>query len=90
MDEALTTETRTAQKDYHCDAWTWINNAGFAERDLTPEQWQSIKDAKADGYKILKGQKYLYCRGMFNGEWSTYRARPELDRICHDLELFDY
>lgn len=81
-----TSAIRKARKDYPCDACGTINAWGLSARDFEPSEWAAIQAA---GGKILRGEKYVCCSGIFDGEWTTFRARPEIDKICQDGELYD-
>lgn len=77
-----------ARRDYCCDAWHWIANAGFSEEDYEPEDWQVIENARKEGFKILKGTQYIKVKGIWDGEWSVFRARKDLDAICRKYRLY--
>lgn len=81
--------TQIARKDYHCDASDWILNAGLPDEDFSAEQLASIEKAKQENWKILKGTEYLKVRGKWEGEWTTYRARPDLHQICIDQGFYE-
>ena len=84
------TETEPkARKDYHCQASDWIENSGLCEGDYDACDWVTIKKAKSENFRILKGEKYICVRGIWNGVASTFRARIDLDSICKKYELYD-
>ena len=76
-----------AKKDYCCDAWPWIENEGLGMVDLSQEELGVIEKARNEKFKILSGTKYLKVVGKWEGEFTTYRARLDLQKICDDLEL---
>lgn len=86
----LVTETKpVARKDYHCEASDWIDNTiGWDERDFDEEDRETIRKARAEGCKILKGTQYVKLSGKWEGEFSTFRARADLNAICHKYELY--
>lgn len=86
-DLAVTT-TQRARKDYPCGAWEWISNSGYSERDFKPEDWQVIENARADDFMIKKGTEYTQTKGKWEGEFCTFRARIDLDKICSDYDLY--
>lgn len=90
MWEVETVTNPVARKDYHCQASDWIVNAGLDERDYEAEDWAVIEKAKAEGFQIKKGTKYLKVSGKFDGEFQVFRAREELEAICQKYELYDY
>ena len=76
-----------AKKDHNCGACEWILNScdwgmfTFAELRI-------IVKARRDGWKIKKGQKYIKCSGRWNGEWDTFRARPEINDLCQKYDIY--
>ena len=78
-----------ARKEYTCQAWDWINNSGLGENEYDPEDWLIIEKARAENFKILKGTKYVCCRGKYDGEFTTFRARLDLHNICLEHELYE-
>lgn len=79
-----------AKKDYQCMASDWIINGDLAEtfRCCDWEQKRSIIRARRNGYKILKGQKYLRQAIVFEGRMETFRAIPEMHEICVEYDLY--
>jgi hypothetical protein len=78
-----------ARKTYYCNAAEFILNSGCNEEDFKAYDWEVIQHAEEEGFMILPGEKYVKVRGKWDGEWVTFRARPELDRICHDYDLYE-
>ena len=85
--EFETVSTPKARKDYHCDASDWISNYG--EDEFTPEEWGIIQKAKLEKNKILKGTKYHKVTGKWEGEFSTFRARIDLNKICMANDIYE-
>lgn len=83
--------TPQARKRYHCDASDWINNFGLEDVvcDCTDDEKAALKRAEQEGWKILPGTKYVKCSGVWEGDFSVFRARPELNAICLRLDLYD-
>lgn len=84
--------TRTdpkARKKYRCDAADTIIQVGYGEEDYTPEEWAEIEKAKAEEWKILPGTKYVKVKGIYEGEFTTFRGRPELVHICDKYGYWD-
>ena len=77
----------SARKEYPCEAWPWIDNAGFDARDFSEEEWGIIEKARLEKFSILKGTKYLCVRGKWEGEFYTYRARLDMQGICNEHKL---
>ena len=87
--EIETTTTPVAKKEYHCEASDWIDNCGGGEGDFEPEDWAVIQNALAENNKILIGTRYIKTHGKFDGEFSTYRCREDLNSICVKYDLYD-
>ena len=85
-DVATNTEP-VARKEYRCQASEWVNNM-MARDELTEDELEVYEKAEAEGWKILKGTKYLKTDGFWDGEPSTFRARPDMDAICQKYHLY--
>lgn len=86
----LTNELPIARKDHACTACAAWNLSGYTLDDCeTPQQREIVKVAKADGWKIHKGQKHQKCTGVDGGEFFTVRARLDMDEVCRALGLYD-
>lgn len=77
-----------AKKDYPCQASVWIDDAGLKEDDYSEEDWAVIEKAKAENWMIKKGTQYSKIEGKWEGEFSVFRARVDLDNICHKYQLY--
>ena len=81
--------TVKAKKGYPCDACAVWDNMGMALEDCqTDEQRKIVQAARADGWRILPGQLYLKTVYSEGGAMRTYRARPGMDVVCRELDLF--
>jgi len=76
-----------ARKQYNCQASDWVNNTLCLD-DLTEDERKAYKTAEAEGWKILKGTRYLKASGFYDGEPSVFRARPDMDAICQKYQLY--
>lgn len=85
----FTDELRQARKSYPCDASQHWLDCGVPDDECSPDQLLVLQAARADGWKILRGQTYRYARGIFEGHMATYRARPGMESLCHDHGLYD-
>ena len=83
------TTTHKAKKEYHCNASDWIINGSMDERDFEPVDWQVIQKAQVDKWKILPGTRYIKTVGIWEGSWQIFRAREDLDAICHKYDLYE-
>ncbi len=89
MGRVISTTTQKANKDYNCDACYWWNKAGFGLDECESiEQMVVFETAEKEGFKILRGQKYIKQIGINDGELCVYRARIDMNDICHQLDVF--
>ena len=86
--DCYTVTNPKSRQDYECQACDWIMNAGMSEEDCTPEEWKLIKIAEVEKWRIKKGATYTKCTGKWNGEFTTFRARPEIDEICQKYDIY--
>lgn len=78
-----------ARKDYHCQASDCIDYIlGWDLSEYEEEDRPTIIQALNQERKILKGTTYIRVTGMWEGEWSTFRARLDLDKICKNYNLY--
>ena len=76
-----------ARKDYHCNACDWLDtylNGGI----FSFAEYRLIVKAKRDGWRIKAGQRYVKVEGKWDGEWSIFRARPEINEICQKHSIY--
>lgn len=86
------TETnQKARRDYYCDACEILINAAEFNDELAwdPNEWEAIEKARADKWRIKKGSVYTKISGKWDGDFSKFRARPEIDKICSKYDLYD-
>jgi len=81
------TTTQKANKDYHCDASDFITN--FSDDEFSEEELTVIARARHEGFKILKGSSYTKTSGKWEGEFSTFRARHDLNKICMNHDAYE-
>ena len=90
MERVFTDQIVTAKKLYRCDASEQWRRAGYTVADCeTAEQRLIVEAAEADRGLILPGQAYRKVTGIHEGDLCTYRARPGMDEVCRDLEMWD-
>ena len=81
--------TPCATKLYACDACAAWCRSGYGQRDVSTDDWLIIEGAKADKWKIRKGEQYRKIVYKDGGEFVTYRARIDMDALAMRLELFE-
>lgn len=86
--EFYETTTQVARKNYSCDASEIIINTGYVKEDFTPDEWELFCKAHAEDFKILKGSEYIKTKGKYDGDFSVFRARPEIDAICVKYDFY--
>jgi len=91
MSWELTTVTYPkARKEYHCDASRiLIDSLGLNKKEYSPEDWAVIETMRLRRFKILAGEKYFKLSGKWEGEFSIFRAIPEIDEICKKYDLYE-
>jgi len=85
------TNLQIARKDYECDACVWVNNSlcDFIDELSFTEKRELVK-ARRQKCKILKGDAYSKTKGMWEGEFSVFRAIPTINQICHDHDIYQF
>jgi len=78
-----------ARKEYDCEASDWLLNSNMGEEDMTPEEWQTIKNAEAERFKILPGRLHVSQAGIYEGEFYTFRARIDINDICLKYDIYE-
>lgn len=87
--DVCTVTNPVSRKDYSCDACRVISGFGWDTEDFTMVELAVFQKAKYEGYKILKGTKYIKCHGIWEGRPGTFRAREDIDVICHRHGLYE-
>ena len=90
MERVFTDKIVTAKKHYRCDASEQWRRSCYTVADCeTSEQRLMVEAAEADKWLILPGQAYRKVTGIHEGDFCTYRARPGMDAVCADLDMWD-
>ncbi|APD92032.1 hypothetical protein BM525_19305 (plasmid) [Alteromonas mediterranea] len=88
MSWSLRTEsTPRARKTYQCDACEWLVNVGTD--DLSEDELSLYEQAKSENFSVQPGQTYVKVEGIWDGEFTVFRARPEINAICTKHKLYD-
>ena len=87
MSTILKEKLHKAKKDYVCSAcYTMLQFDDFenliTNYGLTPEEVEVFKKAEKHGFCILKGDTYLYQVGIYDGDFYSAKAIPEIHEIC--------
>ncbi len=91
MVETISSVIRTARKDHEDSAGVWIRYALSDIRnsgELTFGELRSIAKLQANGWKILKGEKYVDCVIKQDGELHQFKCKDEINAICKKLDLY--
>jgi len=90
MQHILSDELVVAKKHHLCDASQKWLRSGYEGSDCdTGDQRKAVLAAEADNWRILPGQKYRKCKGIYDGEFFTYRARIDMDSVTYDLDMWE-
>ena len=85
----LSDEIHVARKHYECDAcWHWLQS-GYSEMDVSADQALVIQAAEADKWKIKPGQKYRRATYVDGGDFQTFRARIDMDKLVYKLGFYE-
>ncbi len=87
MWELQKTTTQKARKDYECEASEWILNACDPD-EFSKEDREVIEKAKSEEFMIRKGEQYTKTTGKLEGEFTTFRARLDMNAICIKYDLY--
>lgn len=83
-----------AKKSYRCDACVWLVESGLTDFlvhcEPTYAELRSVVKARRNKWCITPGQTYIKQVSVSGGELYVFRAIPEIDKICHKYELYDY
>ena len=82
----LREEYPVARKDYYCDACYQLLQGMVYPDDFTEDEVTTLAQAKADGWKIKKGQQYIKQTNMYDDIY-TFRARPEVLKIYFKYDI---
>ena len=86
--DCFTNSEPLAKKDYNCDACEALLNFSCLA-DYKGDELKLLETAKAEGWKLKAGTKYMKCSGIFDGSPCVFRGRPEIDAICHKYGVYD-
>jgi len=78
-----------ARKNYNCDACQLLNNSVDDWSIFTDSEMEIIDKARANGWKILKGEKHLKQNSIQNGDFCSCRFMPNIAQICLKYGFYD-
>ena len=88
MSWSLRTESKPrARKAYDCDACEWLINVGTD--DLSDDELTLYEQAKNESFSIQPGQTYVKVEGIWDGEFTVFRARLEMHALCIKHNIYD-
>lgn len=82
------TSRPVAKRSHECSACRIINESEEALLKMNETQKSIYLKAKTLNFMIVKGEEYIKIEYKKNDEFKTYKARPEMDRLCKALNLF--
>jgi hypothetical protein len=81
--------TSIARCDYECQASLFLQEPIFdIMHELTFAQKRAIVIARSKGWKILKGEQYIYQFNKQEGLTFYFRAIPAIHQICVQFDLY--
>lgn len=90
MEETIRVTKRIARKTHECNACLYLfadrcfRNGGFPFSDF-----RKVAKAYRAGGKILPGEQYEEAVVKYEGEVTTIRQKPEINRICFENGYYD-
>lgn len=86
-----TKTNQKAAKNYFCRASEILKDCTeYKDKSAWDnDEWLSIESAKADNWNIKKGDTYVKISGKWDGDFSVFRARPDIDALCHKYGLYN-
>lgn len=84
----LRDEIRVARKAYPCGACYWFGRSNYGQQDVEPDDWATVEAVRAEGCQILPGMQHIYQASVDGDGWSEFRARQDMNAICHKYDLY--
>jgi len=92
MCDLVSQVTPIARKDHWCDASLWFREGllGYYPSctGLTFGELREVVIARQEGWKILKGQRYIKQAVSDGGTLYTFKARPTIHQICIKYDIY--
>lgn len=79
----------TARKVHDCMAYEWIVNSDWDSGIFTFSELRAIVRMNNQRGKILPGQKYLRQTVLFEGKPETFKADPDMHKICLKFDVYE-
>ena len=82
--------TPVARKTHYCNACEFVFN-GDINRGFTFSEYRAIIKARNNGYRILKGEKYIrqFIGDSISGEVWSFKAIPDIHAICLKYDFYE-
>lgn len=91
MEEVIWTSQQVARKSYPCDASIWIyETQAWQDYDFTYAELRIIAKMRRNGWRILKGQRYIKQVSVLDGKLIVWRGLPEIHQICLKYDIYEY
>jgi len=87
MTTLLSERTPRARKDYLCMACLWIDDLHAKEFNFSERR--DLVMARRNGWKIKKGDKYVYQALVCCGDFYAFRAIPAIHALCIEYDLYE-
>jgi hypothetical protein len=92
-DYLRTINVKKARKDHHCDSCAYIRDTVYKDEapyKFTEDDLKVWEKAKANNYRIKKGDPYRKVIGVYDGQMQEFKCIPELDDICNRLDFYEW
>lgn len=93
MNTILKNKVKTAAKNYSCAACEHILNSDLLsfpkEYEVSFADMRTLVKIRKENYQVLKGTKYIYQVGIFDGDFYAVQCRLDAVDICKKYDLYD-
>lgn len=86
--ETIFQKERTSRKDRRCNGCD-LYLSEYNWNDFTFSQKKKLLNAARDGFKILKGQKYISCTVVDSGDIWRFNVRLDIDLFLHEEGIYE-
>ena len=88
MIELISESKPIARKEHVCMACEFAFEA-IGYETFTFSELRTLVKARKANYRIQKGQVYVRQNNIYDGEFYTFKAIPEVHQLCIDHNLYE-
>jgi hypothetical protein len=78
------------RKKHECNAFLFLDNSGFGEKDLDNEEWMHVKRLRENNGMIPAGTECYFSTGKFDGDMYSVWYDKDIDAICNKYDLYQW